>query len=72
MLPIKGDTILHMLNQLLSVFNDPATRWRRTGMRRDLPTKLYDEHAGIACDGPIPGASVRNCCAASVKIKLLV
>ena len=35
-------------------------RWKRPGMRRDVPTKLYDGDAGIACDGPSPGASAQN------------
>jgi hypothetical protein len=29
-------------------------------MRGDLPIKLYDGDAGIACDGPSPGASAQS------------
>jgi len=35
-------------------------RWKRPGMRRDVPTKLYDGDAGIACVGPNPGASAQD------------
>ncbi len=35
-------------------------RWKRPGMRRGLPTKLYDGDTGIACDGPNPGASAQS------------
>ena len=38
-----------------------TTRWMRPGMRRDLVAKLYDGDAGIAGDGPSPGASARDC-----------
>jgi len=37
-----------------------TTRWRRPGMRRDLPAKLYDWDAEIACDGSNPGASAQS------------
>jgi hypothetical protein len=30
---------------------------------RDLPAKLYDRDAGIAGDGPNPGALAQNRCA---------
>jgi len=33
-----------------------TTRMKRLGILRDLLLKLYDREAGIACDGPIPGA----------------
>ena len=35
-------------------------RWKRPGMRGDLPTKLYDGVAGITGNGPSPGASAQN------------
>jgi hypothetical protein len=38
----------------------PIIRWRRPGIRRELPSKLNDWDASIACDGPSPGTSARN------------
>ena len=37
-----------------------ASRWRRPGVRRELPAKLYDGDAVSADGGPNPGASARN------------
>jgi len=36
------------------------SRWRRPGMRRDLPSKMYDWDAGFDGDGVSPGASARS------------
>jgi hypothetical protein len=38
----------------------PSHLLERTGVQRELPDKLYDGDAGIACDGLPPGASARN------------
>ncbi len=42
------------------IFDGITIRSKRPGMRRDLPTKLYDGVAGITRVGPIPGASAQN------------